>query len=147
MANSLASHAQALETAKSTGASSGTLRGQDALADLVLVTSSFESDGLVANDTIEITAPLPAGLVPVPALSYVAVETNPGTTLTLDIGTAEDPDAYADGINVATVGLVPFGVLPVSGLPESGKIIATVKSASGIGSGKLTVYTVCRAVS
>lgn len=58
-----------------------------------------------ANDTVNLCQ-LPPGVIPVPALSYVQVTTDPGTTLTVDIGTTLDPDGWCDGANVAAVGVV-----------------------------------------
>lgn len=58
-----------------------------------------------AADTVNLCQ-LPAGVIPVPALSSIQVTSDPGTTLTVDIGTALDADGWCDGANVAAVGLV-----------------------------------------
>lgn len=58
-----------------------------------------------ANDTINLCI-LPAGAIPVPALSSVVCSGDPGTTLTLDIGTAQDPDGWADGMTLSSGGQV-----------------------------------------
>jgi hypothetical protein len=41
---------------------------------------------------------LPAGAIPIPELSAVICETDPGTALTLDVGTAADPDGWLRGL-------------------------------------------------
>jgi len=48
---------------------------------------------------------LPKGAIVIPQLSSVACA-DPGTTLTLDIGEAADPDGIADGIILSSGGLV-----------------------------------------
>ena len=49
---------------------------------------------------------LPAGAIPLPQLSGVSCGADPGTTLTLDIGTAADPQGWADGIILSNGGHV-----------------------------------------
>lgn len=58
-----------------------------------------------ATDTIKLCV-LPAGCIPVPQLSSVTCSADPGTTLTLDIGTVADPDGWADGITMSNGGKV-----------------------------------------
>lgn len=48
---------------------------------------------------------LPVDAIPLPQLSSV-YSTDPGTTLTLDIGTADNPDGWADGITLSAGGLI-----------------------------------------
>ena len=60
-----------------------------------------------ATDTINLCL-LPRDCIPVPALSKV-VCADPGTTLTLDIGTSNDADGFADGIVLSAGGQVEFG--------------------------------------
>jgi hypothetical protein len=59
----------------------------------------------VANDTINLCV-LPAGAIPLPELSSVVCSADPGTTLTLDIGNADNPDGWADGIVLSAGGQV-----------------------------------------
>ncbi len=68
-----------------------------------------------AGDTINL-AILPAGATPVPGLSKVALSGDPGATLVLDIGTAQDLDGWADGIVLSNGGTVFFdsGTSPVA---------------------------------
>lgn len=58
-----------------------------------------------ANDVINLGV-LPAGVIPLPQLSSVTCSADPGTTLTLDIGTAADTDGWADGIVLSSGGQV-----------------------------------------
>ena len=59
-----------------------------------------------AADIIELCY-LPVGAIPIPGLSFVDAE-DCGTTLTLDVGWAENPDGWADGIDIAAAGKVQF---------------------------------------
>jgi hypothetical protein len=89
-----------------------------------------------ANDTIQLFD-LPAGSVIIPALCWVTCA-DPGTTLTLDIGDAADPDRYADGIVLSAGGNVNFAsTLPVpAGITTpfcpttTSRVIVTVASAN-----------------
>ena len=58
-----------------------------------------------ALDTVNLCQ-LPAGVIPLPQLSNITVDDDPGTTLTVDIGPAANPDGCADGSDVASVGVV-----------------------------------------
>lgn len=96
-----------------------------------------------ANDTIQLFD-LPAGCVIIPQLSSVTCA-DPGTTLTLDIGDATDPDRYADGIVLSAGGNVNFasGTLPAAVvtpyLPTAtSRVIATVASANTLSA--VTLY-------
>jgi hypothetical protein len=89
-----------------------------------------------ANDIINITR-LPLGAVVVPSLCSVTAE-DPGTTLTLDIGTAENPDGLADGIVLSSGGQVAFtsATMPADALTQtrlaSQLVYATVASAASL---------------
>jgi hypothetical protein len=62
----------------------------------------------VALDEINLIT-LPPGSIVLPQLSKVLVTDDcTSGALTLDIGDADDPDRYADGINCASVGTVDF---------------------------------------
>jgi len=60
-----------------------------------------------ANDTFNLCY-LPKGAVLARGDSYVSC-VDPGTALTLDIGTAANPDVYADGISLTAGGTITFG--------------------------------------
>jgi hypothetical protein len=97
-----------------------------------------------ANDIIKL-ARLPIGTTIIPALCSVLCE-DPGTTLTLDIGTAEDTDGLADGIVLSAGGLVNFcsGTVPAFGLTKtpiaSRDIQAVVASANTLTAGAKLVF-------
>ena len=100
-----------------------------------------------ANDIINL-ASLPPGSILLPQLCSV-FSADPGTTLTLDVGTAADPDGAADGIVLSNGGFVAFTsvtgvatpaycaptplaadtVVPVDGRV---KVFATVASANAL---------------
>lgn len=96
-----------LEAATQSTAKRMDARKFDAVTRSILVEYTLTGNEDAA-DVIRI-AKLPKGAVVLPKESFVNVVTNPGTTLTLDIGDAGDDDRYADGINVASVGHVAFG--------------------------------------
>jgi hypothetical protein len=51
----------------------------------------------------------PAGVIPIPSLSKVTCGADPGTTLTMDVGTVADPDGFADGLVLSAGGQIEFG--------------------------------------
>lgn len=57
-----------------------------------------------ANDIINLCI-LPVDAIPVPGLSFV-FSADPGTTLTMDIGTADNPDGWADGLVLSAGGKI-----------------------------------------
>lgn len=66
-----------------------------------------------ANDLINLCL-LPAGVIPIPQLSSITCDADPGTAFTVDIGTSAnssataDPDAWGDGVALTTAGKVEF---------------------------------------
>jgi hypothetical protein len=101
-----------LATAQAAAASSYPTSELDAFGSIiytqvkVTVPASGTSPLLNANDTLTL---LPASLCPVgaylvPKLSSVYCVTDPGTALTLDIGTPDDPDKFADALALTTAG-------------------------------------------
>jgi hypothetical protein len=79
---------------------------------------------------------LPAGVIPVPQLSKVTCAGDPtSNTLEIDIGTADDPDGWADKIVLTNGGQVEAtsGVLPVAWL-------APTPLVADAGSGNAVVY-------
>ena len=86
--------------------------------------TSFDAAADTANLFI-----VPAGMLPVPELSSVTCD-DFGTTFTVDIGTSDDADCYADGISLAAAGSVAFSggaqaIAPVA-TTEATTVIATV---------------------
>eukprot|EP01031_Cornospumella_fuschlensis_P042678 gene42678-52146_t len=60
------------------------------------------------NDDLINLCFLPAGARVIPGLSFVQLSGDPGTALTIDIGTAADPDGFADGMALSSGGSVFF---------------------------------------
>ncbi len=89
-----------------------------------------------AADTVNLCQ-LPVGAIPIPALSSVSVLADPGTTLTVDIGNAADPDGWCDGANVAAVGLVNC-LAPA--IPAYESTVTTLAADSGADDGLTTIY-------
>lgn len=96
-----------------------------------------------AADTIDLCV-LPQDAIPLPQLSSVTCA-DPGTTLTLDIGTAANTDGWADGIVLsaggqvaATSGTLPAWVAATPLVADTGtfqtagsaKVFATIASAN-----------------
>jgi hypothetical protein len=86
---------------------------------------------------------LPSGVIPVPALSRVVCSADPGTTLTVDIGTADNADGWADGIVLSAGGIVecasatmPAWLAKTTLVPDTGSgnavVYATVASAASL---------------
>lgn len=99
-----------------------------------------------AADTINLGY-VPAGAIPLPELSKVTCSGDPGTTLTLDVGTAQDADGWARGITMSSGGQVEAtsGTMPAfmaeteltadtaaGSLPGNVKVYATVASAASL---------------
>jgi hypothetical protein len=51
---------------------------------------------------------LPAGAIPIPHLSKVVCDADPGTAFTIDVGTADNPDGWGDAIALTTAGIIEF---------------------------------------
>ena len=60
----------------------------------------------VANDIINLCI-LPPDCIPVPQLSHV-FSADPGTTLTMHVGTANDVDGWANGLTLSAGGRIEF---------------------------------------
>lgn len=87
---------------------------------------------------------LPVGAVYEPAESWVFLETDPGTALTLDIGPVSNPDALADGLALTVTavgaGKVGFDLSPTlpsaladrTVITEQEAIVATVMVSTDV---------------
>ena len=107
-----------------------------------------------ADDVINLCL-APAGAIPIPQLCSVTASADPATTdetdpenpvtgeLTLDIGTAANPDGLADGIDLSAGGKVsaesgtaPAWLVPTALVADSGSgnaiVYATVATAAGV---------------
>ena len=116
---------------------------------LLLATAIYTLLGTEAgNDTIEL-CDIPPGAVIVPQLCHVT-GADPGTTLTLDIGDADNPDGLADGIVLSAGGQVAFcsGTLPAEATAPvragntGRRILATVASADTLTPGVKLAFTI-----
>lgn len=96
----------------------------------------------VANDIIYLGY-LPMGAVVYPEHSFVFNETDPGTTLTLDIGDVTDVDRYADGIAAAVAGRVEFTstVANVAGVTTRHEVTATTRRVQALISAAVSSLT------
>jgi hypothetical protein len=98
--------------------SAGLRNGDDANGKLTIATANVTlTSATAANDILTIIPEgfIPKGAVVVPQLCSVT-SADPGTTLTLDVGYAANPDAYADGITLSAGGQIAFtsGTLPAA---------------------------------
>jgi len=98
------------------------------------------------NDTLTLVPAeaLPLGAVFEPAASWVYCETDPGTALTLDIGTPSNPDALADALALTTAGTtggvvtfdksgtMPLGISDPITITEAEPVVATVKVSTAV---------------
>jgi hypothetical protein len=104
------------------------------LYKIVRYTTTTGTDEAAA-DTI-LLCELPAGCIPIPHLSSIVCAADPGTALTLDIGTAANPDGWGDAVALTVLGMVPFclagGTMPAWLTPTP--LVADT------GSGNATVY-------
>ena len=94
-----------------------------------------------AGDTINLCL-LPAGAIPLPELSSIVCSGDPGTTLTVDIGTSADADGWCDGAVLSSGGQVTCtsAVVPAymvagelaedTATPGNVKVVVTVASAN-----------------
>lgn len=80
--------------------------GRPRMLNDVIVTTTDNA----AADEIKILAP-PKGAYIDKSASFLVVEAAPAATVTVDIGTESDKDAFCDAANVASVGKVDFNVV------------------------------------
>jgi len=86
-----------------TGLSAGITNGDDNGGILLFYNVEVAcTSGVAANDTFQLFD-LPPGAVIVPELSKITASGDPGTTLTIDVGDAGDPDRYCDGANLGAL--------------------------------------------
>lgn len=86
-----------------TGLANGLVNGDDAGGILTFYNAEVAfTSGVAANDTFQLID-LPPGAVIVPELCSIHATADPGTTLTIDVGDAGDPDRYCDGANLGAL--------------------------------------------
>ena len=131
--------------------SAGLRDGDDANGKLTVATAEVTLTGSTAtNDILNIipTKYLPIDACVVPQLCSVTCS-DPGTTLTLDVGHTGNADAYADGIALSSGGTIAFcsGTKPSSvetpvRTDDTGAIFATVMSADTITNGTVLTFLI-----
>ena len=93
-----------------------------------------------ADDILKLMV-LPKGAIPMPALSSITCSADPGTAFTVDVGTAENPDGWGDGVALTTAGKVEFCAAAhtqPAWLAQTG--IAADTTEAGAGAGNAVVY-------
>jgi hypothetical protein len=87
---------------------------------------------------------VPLGAVFEPAASWVYCEGDPGTALTLDIGTPSNPDSLADALALTVIGTtsgvvtfdksgtMPLGISDPITITEAERVEATVKVSTAV---------------
>lgn len=88
-----------------------------------------------AADIIKLCV-LPAGAIPVPQLSKCTCSADPGTALTVKVGTADDDDGIAASVAMTVAGDVAF--TPASGTMPAA--LAPTPIVADSGSGNAVVY-------
>jgi hypothetical protein len=107
---------------------------------------------VAANDILEL-GNLPPGARVLPQHSFMTCHADPGTTLTVDVGTAANTDAYADGSVLSSGGIVnfataaiPAGITAPVKLSEETLCYATVMSADTVTNNSKVTFTVAYVV-
>jgi hypothetical protein len=142
------------QLAARTGLAGGILNGDDAGGDLRFYNVEVQlTTGVAANDTFQLFD-LPPGAVIVPELSEIIATGDPGTTLTLDVGDALDPDRYCDGANLGALSAAGFVEFLAPAIPaavitpyrsqEVTRIYATAATASSVAAVTLKFSIVVR---
>ena len=148
-----ASNAEAFYKAQTQGSRVGTVRGDEANADLNCIKTiiTLEGDEVVGNK-IKLTAPMREGQVIVPALSIVVVDDDLAG-LKLQIGTATNEDCIAQDLDIGSPGIWDLGSLntDLSTVKPGEEIIASVISQSNLPSSltkgrNITFYLVTRSI-
>lgn len=98
---------------------------------------------------------LPAGAIPVPQLSKCTCDTDPGTALTVKVGTAADDDGIAAAVAMTVPGDVAFtaasatqpaalAATPIVADTGSGNavVFATVSTATALNAGVIVYFTI-----
>lgn len=105
-----------------------------------------------ANDLINLCV-LPAGVIPVPELSFCNCDVDPGTALTVDVGTAANDDGWGDGVAMTDKGKIDFTAaahtapawsVPTPLVADTGSgnaiVYATVKTATAPVAGAIVTF-------
>jgi hypothetical protein len=88
-----------------------------------------------ANDIINLCI-LPAGCIPVPQMSSITCDADPGTAFTVDVGTAANTDGWGDGVALTAAGKVEF----CAAAHTAPAWLAATPLVADTGSGNAVVY-------
>ncbi len=94
------------------------------------------SPALADADVIKLCV-LPADVIPLPHLSSVVCDADPGTSITFDVGTAANDDGWADGLVLTASGKAEFCFSAVSPAPAW---LAPTPLVADTGSGNAEVF-------
>ncbi|SKB08735.1 hypothetical protein SAMN02745166_05014 [Prosthecobacter debontii] len=108
-----------------------------------------------ASDIIKLCL-LPKDVIPLPHLSSLMCSDDPGTALTLDVGTAADADGWGNGVALTTAAKVEFcsitgtaanipaWLVPTPLAPDTGSgnavVYATVMTATALTAGVIVYF-------
>ena len=95
-----------------------------------------------SGDLIDLCV-LPAGSIPLPELSRVTCDADPGTVVTLDIGTAANTDGWGDGLAIVAAGTYEFCT---SALTQPAWLAEHQLVADTLTPGNVKVYATCGTV-
>jgi hypothetical protein len=145
MANTNSSRVTALAAAKTTPTSP--VNGIDLNPILIVLRGQVTCPATPsADDTLTLLSAeeVPIGARFAPEYSWVYCETDPGTALTIDVGTATDPDSLADALALTTAattggkvsfdasGTAPLGITDPITVTTQEDVIATVKTSTSV---------------
>jgi len=123
------------------------LKGVEYCAGLIFIRGQVTCPATPsADDTLTLVPAklLPPGAVFAPEWSWLYCETDPGTALTLDVGTASNPDSLADALALTTAattggkvafdvsGTAPLGITDPITISTQEDVIATVKVTTAV---------------
>lgn len=116
--------------------------------DLIVIKDTITIPaGLAAGDIFFLGRELPGGRTIIPALSAVHVFTDPGTSISLDIGINGVRDNIAEGLDCGITGVKQPQQREVESVAGT-RIIATVATATALTAGAIIdIYIVCRQTS
>jgi hypothetical protein len=117
----------------SVAAPSNVASGEIEFATIPYVLTSGTDEA--ANDIINLCI-LPAGCIPVPQMSSITCDADPGTAFTVDVGTAANTDGWGDGVALTAAGKVEF----CAAAHTAPAWLAATPLVADTGSGNAVVY-------
>lgn len=104
--------------------SAGVINGDDATGLVLIATAKVTIPASVEATSTLVLVPaelLPVGAVVIPQLSHVYLSTDPGTSITMDVGLVSDPNKFCAGLVLTTAGTTGGAVcLAASGSTPDG---------------------------